>query len=82
MAKRIMQAVVLICDGCQTEIGASGEAFHSAIEARAGAYVAGWGFPSKITTKGQDAQVSNEVCPECIKTWVPRPTTRPERSGS
>ena len=66
-----MQAVYLVCDGCDTEIGADGR-FRSAAEARAGAYVEGWRFPQALTSRGLLGTRSNDVCPECITGWTPQ----------
>lgn len=69
-----MQAVVLICDGCQTEIGNGGE-YRSAMDARAAAYAAGWRFPPKVKANGTASAVTSDVCPDCEPGW--QPPTRP-----
>lgn len=72
MSSHTMQAVYLVCDGCQVEHGGDGR-FRSAMEARAGSYVDGWRFPAAIKGNGDPSGRSHDVCPACIGSWQPRP---------
>jgi hypothetical protein len=70
-----MQAVILICDECGSELGADGR-FRSAMEARAAAYGAGWRFPPALSSSGSEGSRSHDACPDCAPTWRPRQFTR------
>jgi hypothetical protein len=71
-----MQAVVLACDGCSTELGTDGQ-FRTAMDARAAAYAAGWRFVAKLKKDGQPAgglspTNTSDVCPKCLPTFRPQ----------
>lgn len=63
--------VILECDGCKKRHGEP-HGHASAREARIAAYVDGWRFPPMLKANGHYGERTNDVCGECIPTWVIR----------
>jgi hypothetical protein len=58
------------CDGCGAKL--SGE-HRNGLEARAAGWQLGWRFPNRVRVSGEPATLTNDVCPDCIDDWKPRP---------
>lgn len=69
MSGRQITYFILVCDGCKTEL----EQQLTSKEARGLAYSLGWRYPPRITTRGDLAKESSDVCPECLPDWQPAP---------
>lgn len=64
---------LLECDGCAALFGAP-NGYGSPMDARAAAYQKGWRFPNQVTSKGNAANTTSDVCPSCVAGWKPQLT--------
>ena len=62
---------VLECDGCKKRHGEP-NGHNSSNEARIAAYIDGWRFPPMVRANGTYGSRTNDICDECIPTWVPK----------
>lgn len=63
--------VVLECDGCKKRHGEP-HGHASSREARIAAYIDGWRYIPMVKANGQYGERTDDVCDECVPTWIPR----------
>ncbi len=80
MATQIIQATILLCDGCSAEMGTEGQ-YRTAMDARAAAYALGWRFVPMVTASGDLSSATSDVCPSCQEGWVPQTRLTKRRGG-
>lgn len=69
------------CDGCNNVFGAP-HGLPSSMDVRAAAYAEGWRFPALTGKNDESRQISSDVCPTCLPSWVAQEKRIPQRRAT